>query len=168
MMTAIQICRHADNRIRNALRNRSRRELPAWIPASATQRQEIDAMMTDPCSHADALKREATSRCELRVVPGSRLKVAILRSVRASSTSRAAPPTARVRREFRYGDGERRDHRRSALQQARVAAATAASDRSAQGPRRARHLRSCRPTGVLSDRECREKKVGGEVLCTVE
>jgi small subunit ribosomal protein S8 len=107
------------------------------------------------------------------VVPGSRLKVAILDTLKregfidkyevAATGARSA-----VNIEFRFGpEGER--------------VITSLARYSKPGCRR---YRSCRELpkvrgglgiavvstnqGVLSDRECRQRKVGGEVLCTVD
>jgi small subunit ribosomal protein S8 len=131
-------------------------------------------MMTDPI--ADMLTRmrnalmSGASHC---VIPGSRLKVAILDAMKregfldsyqvASEGVRSA-----IRVEFRFGpDGEK--------------VITSLARFSKPGCRRYRgcgELPQVRGglgiavvstnQGVLSDRECRQRRVGGEVLCTVD
>jgi small subunit ribosomal protein S8 len=131
-------------------------------------------MMTDPI--ADMLTRmrnalmSGASHC---VVPGSRLKVAILDAIKREgfiNTYEVASegPRSAIRVEFRFGpDGER------------VISSLARFSRPG-----CRRYRGCNDLpkvrgglgfavvstnqGVLSDRECRERRVGGEVLCTVD
>jgi small subunit ribosomal protein S8 len=107
------------------------------------------------------------------VVPGSRLKVAILDAIKREgfiNTYEVASegPRSAIRVEFRFGpDGER------------VISSLARFSRPG-----CRRYRGCNDLpkvrgglgiavvstnqGVLSDRECRERRVGGEVLCTVD
>lgn len=131
-------------------------------------------MMTDPI--ADMLTRmrnalmSGSTNC---VVPGSRLKVAILDTLKREGfiggyEVAANGPRSAVNIEFRFGpDGER--------------VITTLNRFSKPGCRR---YRSCKDLpkvrgglgiavvstnqGVLSDRECRQRRVGGEVLCTID
>lgn len=131
-------------------------------------------MMTDPI--ADMLTRmrnalmSGATNC---VVPGSRLKVAILDTLKREGfidryEVNSNGPRSAVSIEFRYGpDGEK--------------VISTLARYSKPGCRR---YRSCQDLpkvrgglgiavvstnqGVLSDRECRQRKVGGEVLCTVD
>jgi small subunit ribosomal protein S8 len=131
-------------------------------------------MMTDPI--ADMLTRirnalmAGATNC---VVPGSRLKVAILDAMKregfiANYEVAADGPRSAVRVEFRFGpEGER--------------VISSLARYSKPGCRR---YRTCKELpevrgglgiavvstnqGVLSDRECRQRRVGGEVICTVD
>ncbi|MCB9887673.1 MAG: 30S ribosomal protein S8 [Planctomycetes bacterium] len=131
-------------------------------------------MMTDPI--ADMLTRmrnalmSGSSAC---VLPGSRLKVAILDAMKREGFIQgyevgSQGPRSSIRVEFRYGpDGEK--------------VITSLNRFSRPGCRR---YRACGDLpkvrgglgiavvstnqGVLSDRECRQRRVGGEVLCTVD
>ena len=131
-------------------------------------------MMTDPIADMltrmrNALMSGATS-C---VVPGSRLKVAILDAMKRegfihSYEVAADGPRSAIRVEFRFSpEGER---------------VISTLDRfSKPGCRRYRGCNDLPKVrgglgiavvstnqGVLSDRECRQRRVGGEVLCTVD
>jgi small subunit ribosomal protein S8 len=131
-------------------------------------------MMTDPI--ADMLTRMRNAlmrRANNCVVPGSRLKVAILDAIKRegfiqSYEVAADGPRSVIRVEFRYGpDGER---------------VISSLDRySRPGCRRYRGVDDLPKVrgglgiavvstnqGVLSDRECRQRRLGGEVLCTVD
>jgi small subunit ribosomal protein S8 len=131
-------------------------------------------MMTDPI--ADMLTRmrnalmSGSTHC---VVPGSRLKVAILDTLKREGFIQdyqvaADGPRSAVRIDFRFGpEGER--------------VIQSLARFSKPGCRR---YRTCNDLpqirgglgiavvstnqGVLSDRECRQRRVGGEVLCTVD
>ena len=131
-------------------------------------------MMTDPI--ADMLTRmrnalmSGASNC---VVPGSRLKVGILDALKREGFIAAYHVAAEGARsainiEFKFGpDGER------------VISTLARYSRPG-----CRRYRACQDLpkvrgglgiavvstnqGVLSDRECRQRRVGGEVLCTVD
>lgn len=131
-------------------------------------------MMTDPI--ADMLTRmrnalmSGATNC---VFPGSRLKVAILDAMKREGFIHtyevaAEGPRSAIRVEFRFGpDGER---------------VISSLDRfSKPGCRRYRGCNDLPKVrgglgiavvstnqGVLSDRECRQKRVGGEILCTVD
>src|SRR5690606_16015979 len=130
-------------------------------------------MMTDPIADMLTRMRNAlmggATAC---VLPGSRLKVAILDAMKREGFIQgyevgAQGPRSSIRVEFRYGpDGEK--------------VITSLSRFSRPGCRR---YRACGDLpkvrgglgiavvstnqGVLSDRECRQRRVGGEVLCTV-
>ena len=131
-------------------------------------------MMTDPI--ADMLTRmrnalmSGASNC---VVPGSRLKVAILDTMKREGFIQnyevaADGPRSAIRVEFRFGpEGER--------------VISSLARFSKPGCRRYRTVNDLPQVrgglgiavistnqGVLSDRECRQRKVGGEVLCTVD
>ena len=131
-------------------------------------------MMTDPI--ADMLTRmrnalmSGASNC---VVPGSRLKVAILDTMKREGFIQnyevaADGPRSAIRVEFRFGpEGER--------------VISSLARFSKPGCRRYRTVNDLPQVrgglgiaivstnqGVLSDRECRQRRVGGEVLCTVD
>jgi small subunit ribosomal protein S8 len=131
-------------------------------------------MMTDPI--ADMLTRmrnalmSGASNC---VVPGSRLKVAILDTLKREGFIQnyevaADGPRSAIRVEFRFGpEGER--------------VISSLARFSKPGCRRYRTVSDLPQVrgglgiavvstnqGVLSDRECRQRRVGGEVLCTVD
>jgi len=131
-------------------------------------------MMTDPI--ADMLTRmrnalmSGASNC---VVPGSRLKVAILDTMKREGFIQnyevaAEGPRYAIRVEFRFGpEGER--------------VISSLARFSKPGCRRYRTVNDLPQVrgglgiavistnqGVLSDRECRQRRVGGEVLCTVD
>lgn len=131
-------------------------------------------MMTDPI--ADMLTRmrnalmSGATNC---VVPGSRLKVAILDAMKRegflnSYEVAANGPRSAIRVEFRFGpEGER--------------VISSLARFSKPGCRRYRGCNELPKVrgglgiavvstnqGVLSDRECRQRRVGGEVLCTVD
>jgi small subunit ribosomal protein S8 len=131
-------------------------------------------MMTDPI--ADMLTRmrnalmSGASNC---VVPGSRLKVAILDTMKREGFIQnyevaAEGPRSAIRVEFRFGpEGER--------------VISSLARFSKPGCRRYRTVNDLPQVrgglgiavistnqGVLSDRECRQRRVGGEVLCTVD
>lgn len=131
-------------------------------------------MMTDPI--ADMLTRmrnalmSGSTNC---VVPGSRLKVAILDTLKREGfiggyEVAANGPRSAVNIEFRFGpDGER--------------VITTLNRFSKPGCRRYRFCKDLPKVrgglgiavvstnqGVLSDRECRQRRVGGEVLCTID
>jgi len=131
-------------------------------------------MMTDPIADMltrmrNALMCGATS-C---VFPGSRLKVAILDAMKREGFIHqyevaADGPRSAIRVEFRFGpEGER---------------VISSLDRfSKPGCRRYRGCNDLPKVrgglgiavvstnqGVLSDRECRQRRVGGEILCTVD
>ncbi|MBM4059547.1 MAG: 30S ribosomal protein S8 [Planctomycetes bacterium] len=131
-------------------------------------------MMTDPIADMLTRMRNAlTSGATNCVVPGSRLKVAILDAMKregfiSAYEVAAAGPRSAIRVEFRYGpEGER--------------VISSLARFSKPGCRR---YRACTDLpkvrgglgiavvstnqGVLSDRECRQRRVGGEVLCTVD
>ncbi len=131
-------------------------------------------MMTDPVSDLLTRIRNANrNRAGTCVVPGSKLKVAVLDTMKregfvSSYTVHANDAKSVVEIELKYGaEGEK--------------VITDLQRFSKPGCRR---YRSCEDLplirgglgicivstnmGVFSDRECREKKVGGEVLCTVE
>jgi small subunit ribosomal protein S8 len=131
-------------------------------------------MMTDPI--ADMLTRmrnalmSGATNC---LVPGSRLKVGILDALKREGFIEgyqvaAHGPRSSIRIDFRFGpDGEK--------------VISSLARFSKPGCRR---YRSCRDLpkvrgglgiavvstnqGVLSDRECRVRSVGGEVLCTID
>lgn len=131
-------------------------------------------MMTDPIADMltrmrNALMSGATS-C---VFPGSRLKVAILDALKREGFIHtyevaAEGPRSVIRVEFRFGpEGER--------------VISTISRFSKPGCRRYRGCNDLPKVrgglgiavvstnqGVLSDRECRQRRVGGEVLCTVD
>jgi small subunit ribosomal protein S8 len=131
-------------------------------------------MMTDPI--ADMLTRmrnalmSGASNC---VVPGSRLKVAILDTMKREGFIQnyevaAEGPRSAIRVEFRFGpEGER--------------VISSLARFSKPGCRRYRTVNDLPQVrgglgiavistnqGVLSDRECRQRRVVGEVLCTVD
>ncbi|MCB9876142.1 MAG: 30S ribosomal protein S8 [Planctomycetes bacterium] len=131
-------------------------------------------MMTDPIADMLTRMRNALmSGAQNCVVPGSRLKVAILDTLKRegfidSYEVASNGPRSAVNIGFRFGpEGER--------------VITSLSRFSKPGCRR---YRSCKELpkvrgglgiavvstnqGVLSDRECRQRRVGGEVLCTVD
>jgi small subunit ribosomal protein S8 len=131
-------------------------------------------MLTDPIADMLTRMRNALmSGAPSCVVPGSRLKVAILDAMKregflTSYEVAATGPRSAIRVEFRFGpDGEK--------------VISSLARFSKPGCRR---YRTCNelPTirgglgiavvstnqGVLSDRECRQRRVGGEVLCTVD
>jgi len=131
-------------------------------------------MMTDPIADMLTRMRNALmSGSRNCVVPGSRLKVAILDTLKREGfidkyEVAAAGARSAVNIEFRFGpEGER--------------VITSLARYSKPGCRR---YRSCKDLpkvrgglgiavvstnqGVLSDRECRQRKVGGEVICTVD
>lgn len=131
-------------------------------------------MMTDPIADMltrirNALMSGATS-C---VVPGSRLKVAILDAMKREGFLHGYEvasngPRSSIRIDFRFGpEGER--------------IISTLSRFSKPGCRRYRGCNDLPKVrgglgiavvstnqGVLSDRECRQRRVGGEVLCTVD
>lgn len=131
-------------------------------------------MMTDPV--ADLLTRirnAAARRHTACTMPGSKLKVALLDVLKREGyidgyEVSSDGPRSVIRVALRYGpEGEQ--------------IFTALKRFSTPGCRRYRGVDELpRPRGglgicvvstnqgVLSDRECREKRVGGEVLCTVE
>ena len=131
-------------------------------------------MMTDPIADMLTRMRNALmSGAPNCVVPGSRLKVAILDTLKREGfignyEVAAHGPRSAVNIEFRFGpDGER--------------VITSLNRFSKPGCRRYRgcgELPKVRGglgiavvstnQGVLSDRECRQRRVGGEVLCTVD
>ncbi|MBZ0151057.1 MAG: 30S ribosomal protein S8 [Planctomycetes bacterium] len=131
-------------------------------------------MMTDPIADMLTRMRNALmSGANHCIVPGSRLKVGILDALKREGfidgyQVAADGPRSVIRVEFRFGpDGER--------------VITSLARFSRPGCRR---YRACRDLpqvrgglgiavvstnqGVLSDRECRVRRVGGEVLCTVD
>lgn len=131
-------------------------------------------MMTDPIADMLTRMRNALmSGAQNCVVPGSRLKVAILDTLKREGfidnyDVAATGPRSALNIEFRFGpEGER--------------VITSLARFSKPGCRR---YRACKDLpkvrgglgiavvstnqGVLSDRECRQRKVGGEVLCTVD
>jgi small subunit ribosomal protein S8 len=131
-------------------------------------------MMTDPIADMLTRMRNALmSGAQHCVVPGSRLKVAILDAMKREGfltgyQVAAEGPRSVVRIEFRFGpEGER--------------VISSLARYSKPGCRR---YRTCNDLpqvrgglgiavvstnqGVLSDRECRQRRVGGEVLCTVD
>ena len=131
-------------------------------------------MMTDPIADMLTRMRNALmSGATGCVFPGSRLKVAILDALKregfihAYEVSAEGPRSA-IRVEFRFGpEGER---------------VISSLDRfSKPGCRRYRGCNDLPKVrgglgiavvstnqGVLSDRECRQRRVGGEILCTVD
>jgi small subunit ribosomal protein S8 len=131
-------------------------------------------MMTDPIADMLTRMRNAlVSGSQHCVVPGSRLKVAVLDALKREGFIQgyevaADGPRSAVRIDFRFGpDGER--------------VISSLARYSKPGCRR---YRACKDLpkvrgglgiavvstnqGVLSDRECRQRKVGGEVICTVD
>lgn len=131
-------------------------------------------MMTDPIADMLTRMRNALmSGARNCVVPGSRLKVAILDAMKREGFIHgyevaADGPRSAVRVEFRFGpDGEK------------VISSLARYSRPG-----CRRYRGCNEMpkvrnglgiavvstnqGVLSDRECRQRRLGGEVLCTVD
>lgn len=131
-------------------------------------------MMTDPIADMLTRMRNAlTSGAPNCVVPGSRLKVAILDAMKREGFLQgyevaAEGPRSVLRIDFRFGpDGEK--------------VISSLARFSKPGCRR---YRACTELpkvrgglgiavvstsqGVLSDRECRVRKVGGEVICTVD
>ncbi len=131
-------------------------------------------MMTDPIADMLTRMRNALmSGAQACVLPGSRLKVAILDAMKREGFIQgyevaAEGPRSAIRVEFRYGpDGER--------------VITSLSRFSKPGCRRYRAVSDLPKVrgglgiavvstnqGVLSDRECRQRRVGGEVLCTID
>jgi small subunit ribosomal protein S8 len=131
-------------------------------------------MMTDPIADMLTRMRNALSSGALQCVfPGSRLKVAILDAMKREGFIQGYEvasdgPRSAVKVEFRAGpEGERVI---SSLQRF-----------SKPGCRRYRGCSELPKVrgglgiavvstnqGVLSDRECRQRRVGGEVLCTVD
>lgn len=131
-------------------------------------------MMTDPIADMLTRMRNAlSSGASACVVPGSRLKVAILDAMKREGFIQnyevaSDGPRAVIRVEFRVGpEGER--------------VITSLSRFSSPGCRRYRGCNDLPKVrgglgiavvstnqGVLSDRECRQRRVGGEVLCTVD
>lgn len=131
-------------------------------------------MMTDPIADMLTRMRNAlacgSQNC---VVPGSRLKVAVLDAIKREGFIQgyevaASGPRSSIRVDFRFGpDGER--------------VISSLARFSKPGCRR---YRACKDLpkirgglgiavvstnqGVLSDRECRQRQVGGEVICTVD
>jgi len=131
-------------------------------------------MMTDPL--ADLLTRirnALRNRAANCSAPGSRLKVGVLEVLKREGyidgySVASDGPRSVINIDLRYGS-ENRD------------VITAIRRFSTPGCRRYRGFRDLprvrgglgicvvsTPAGILSDRECREKQVGGEVLCTVE
>jgi len=131
-------------------------------------------MMTDPIADMLTRMRNALgSGSQNCVVPGSRLKVAVLDAFKREGFIQgyevaADGPRSAVRIDFRFGpDGER--------------VISSLARYSKPGCRRYRGCNDLPKVrgglgiavvstnqGVLSDRECRQRKVGGEVLCTVD
>ena len=131
-------------------------------------------MMTDPIADMLTRMRNALmSGAQNCVVPGSRLKVAILDAMKREGFINtyevaAEGPRSAVRVEFRFGpEGER--------------VISSLARYSKPGCRRYRGCNDLPKVrgglgiavvstnqGVLSDRECRQRRVGGEVLCTVD
>ena len=131
-------------------------------------------MMTDPIADLltrirNALRNHAGT-CTL---PGSRLKVAMLDVLKRegyinSYTVNSDGPRSAVQIDLKYGpDGEQvitkiRRYSKPGCRRYRA---------SGELPAVRGGLGICVVStnrGVLSDRECREQRVGGEVLCTVE
>ncbi|MCC7064904.1 MAG: 30S ribosomal protein S8 [Planctomycetes bacterium] len=130
--------------------------------------------MTDPIADMLTRMRNALmSGANTCVVPGSRLKVAILDAMKregfiGSYEVAADGPRSAIRVEFRFGpEGER--------------IISSLARYSKPGCRRYRGCNDLPKVrgglgiavvstnqGVLSDRECRQRRVGGEVLCTVD
>ena len=139
-------------------------------------------MMTDPIADMLTRMRNALmSGANHCVVPGSRLKVAILDAMKregfihgyevavvGAASGTPAGPRSAIRVEFRFGpEGER--------------IISSLARFSKPGCRRYRGCNDLPKVrgglgiavvstnqGVLSDRECRQKRVGGEILCTVD
>lgn len=131
-------------------------------------------MMTDPIADMLTRMRNALmSGAKHCVVPGSRLKVAILDAMKREGfidgyTVAADGPRSVIRIDFRFGpEGER--------------VISSLARFSKPGCRRYRGCQDLPQVrgglgiavvstnqGVLSDRECRQRRVGGEVLCTVD
>ena len=131
-------------------------------------------MMTDPIADMLTRMRNALMRgANHCVVPGSRLKVAILDALKRegfidSYEVNSDGPRSVIRVAFRYGpEGER--------------IISTLARYSKPGCRRYRGVDELPKIrgglgiavvstnqGVLSDRECRQRRVGGEVLCTVD
>lgn len=131
-------------------------------------------MLTDPIADMLTRMRNALmSGANTCVVPGSRLKVAILDAMKregfiGSYEVAADGPRSAIRVEFRFGpEGER--------------IISSLARYSKPGCRRYRGCNDLPKVrgglgiavvstnqGVLSDRECRQRRVGGEVLCTVD
>jgi small subunit ribosomal protein S8 len=131
-------------------------------------------MMTDPIADMLTRMRNAlTSGAQNCVFPGSRLKVAILDAMKREGFIHgyevaADGPRSAVRVEFRMGpEGER--------------VISSLARFSKPGCRRYRGCTELPKVrgglgiavvstnqGVLSDRECRQRRVGGEVLCTID
>jgi small subunit ribosomal protein S8 len=131
-------------------------------------------MMTDPIADMLTRMRNALmSGANTCVVPGSRLKVGILDAMKregfiGSYEVAAEGPRSAIRVEFRFGpEGER--------------VISSLARYSKPGCRRYRGCNDLPKVrgglgiavvstnqGVLSDRECRQRRVGGEVLCTVD
>ncbi len=131
-------------------------------------------MMTDPIADMLTRMRNAlTSGSTNCLVPGSRLKVAVLDAMKREGFIQgyevaAEGPRSSIRVDFRFGpEGER--------------VISSLARFSKPGCRR---YRACKDLpkvrgglgiavvstnqGVLSDRECRQRQVGGEVICTVD
>ena len=131
-------------------------------------------MMTDPI--ADLLTRirnALRNRSDTCTVPGSRLKVAVLEVLKREGyirgyTLHSEGSKSVVQVDLKYGpEGEDVITRLE-----RYSKPGCRRYRSAQAlPTVRGGLGICVVStnrGVLSDRECREQRVGGEVLCTVE
>jgi small subunit ribosomal protein S8 len=131
-------------------------------------------MMTDPIADLLTRMRNALNvRAASCTMPGSRLKVNVLDVLKREGYIQGYEvhsdgPKSAIRVEFRYGP----EGQRVLNELARY---------SKPGCRRYRRVGDLPKVrgglgiavvstnvGVLSDRECREKRVGGEVLCTVE
>ena len=131
-------------------------------------------MMTDPIADMLTRMRNALmSGAPSCVVPGSRLKVAILDAMKREGFLHgyevaSSGPRSSIRVDFRFGpEGER--------------VISTLNRYSKPGCRRYRGCGDLPQVrgglgiavvstnqGVLSDRECRQRRVGGEVLCTVD
>ncbi len=131
-------------------------------------------MMTDPIADLLTRMRNALrNRAERCTVPGSRLKVSILEVMKREGyihgyDVQSDGPRSVIDIALKYGpEGEQ--------------VVTGIRRFSRPGCRRFRSVADLPQVrgglgisvvstsqGVLSDRECRQKKVGGEVLCTVE
>lgn len=131
-------------------------------------------MMTDPIADMLTRIRNAASRnASTCLIPGSRLKVGILDVLKREGYIEAYEvaadgPRSVIRVALRYGpEGER--------------VITTIQRYSKPGCRRYRGVDDLPKVrgglgiavvstnqGILSDRECRQRRVGGEVLCTVD
>jgi small subunit ribosomal protein S8 len=131
-------------------------------------------MMTDPIADMLTRMRNALmSGAQNCVVPGSRLKVAILDAMKREGFLQdyqvaAEGPRSVLRINFRFGpDGEKVISTLARFSKPGCRRYRACSDLPKVRGGLGIAVVSTNQ-GVLSDRECRARKVGGEVICTVD